>query len=186
MNNHTSQYVIGEIKNWKQYHPTKLFGVPNPLHDDISQLVIGMKNGNMTYIRYFAEALDAWLPGGVVICTAPSSNPAVEKNGIACVGQILAKRQNRVDGTHVLRRVTDVSNIPRKVRTFDTHFNSIQVQDPELIRDKPVIVLDDVVTREHTLHACGEHIRLAKAKILELRAVARTVYYRDYYKTRLS
>lgn len=173
---------LGAIESWGVYHPTRVCGVSNPLHDDISRMVIGMKNLNQAYIRFFAEQLDNWIPGGVIICTAPSSNPETVHNGISQVGRLLAARRDRVDGTHVLKRKTDTSGVPLAARTFKTHFDSIEVTDPGLVRGRAVVVLDDVTTREHTLRACGTHLMVAAAQEVMLRALVRTVFYRDYFK----
>jgi len=173
----TRQDLIGPIESWEQYHPKYVCRAPNPLHDDLSRMLLGMKEFNQAFIRYFADQLNGWLPGEVVICTAPSSNPAIHHNGISQVGQILACHYNRVDGTHVLRRCVDTRNVQRNTRTMRTHLNSIEVIDPNLIRDRTVVMLDDVTTHGHTLRACGGLLYEAGATRVLLRAVAKTVFY---------
>ena len=92
------------------------------------------------------------------------------------VNDVLKQFKCVKDGSHCLRRTNTVQKSTEGgIRTESTHRNSIKVDDSELVKDKTVIIIDDVWTSGSTLRACASLVEDAGASDTKMIAVGKTV-----------
>ena len=82
------------------------------------------------------------------------------------------------DATRALRRTKVVKKAAwGGPRSIDEHLNSISVKK-ELVKDKRIIVLDDVTTTGNSLQACQKLLHSAGATKVQKVVIAKTVFYK--------
>lgn len=80
------------------------------------------------------------------------------------------------DGSNVLYRKYEVpkSSISHEKRSYSRQYDSLGVRNKELIKDKNVLLIDDIYTSGASMHACKEKLLENGAKKVYLFAYART------------
>jgi Phosphoribosyl transferase domain len=149
-------------------------GQKNPKFDPFSGYILDVKKSYTTGLLYFAQRINPLVARDVVICCVPSHDATKTQSGIRTLAQRLAL-SNRVDATHCLVRA---STVPKAAhggkRSVQIHLDSIRVNDPELIRDKEILLLDDVTTTGSSLVACQKLLIDAGARRVKCLALGKT------------
>ena len=110
-------------------------------------------------IDYFVERLDEILAEGFPICMIPSSDPSKDTPGLRQVIGRLAQN-NQIDGSSLLTRheLIPASQSASYYKTdrenIHMHLESMKVAGSSLIRSRPVLLLDDIVTTGTSFMAC--------------------------------
>lgn len=138
------------------YHPYRIYGDKNPDFNDFSGSILNLKENKDIDTQIFFQKMNVGLySGNVVICVVPSSNSNKVDSGIKKLAQKFANFGDRIDGTSCLRRHTSVPKAAHGgSRDVETHLRSIEVTNNVIIRDREVILLDDVCTSGSSLTAC--------------------------------
>lgn len=156
-----------------EYHPWR--GGHNPRFDENSERILKLKESNEAAVIYYVVQLERMLLPDIAVAVVPGHQPGSKPSGVVLVAQALARTQ-RIDATACLVRHTPVAKLSRGGnRSLDTHRNSIRVDRPEIVRDRDVVLLDDVLTTGNSLVACAELLRGAGARSVQAIALARTV-----------
>lgn len=116
----------------------------------------------------------------VVICRIPRSKMHVQENHIYTICKDLCSQRDIIDGTKVLQRIADVDVAHLNgTRNMEKHLASIAVRNKELIRNKKVILVDDVITSGSTMYACKQLLLGAGARRVIGMAMGRSVDQRE-------
>ncbi|MCI3921343.1 phosphoribosyltransferase [Paenibacillus sp. TRM 82003] len=154
------------------YHP--YWGGNNPDFNNNSRLILDLKGNVDSGINHFFPILDKVLSKGVLVTIVPSHNPANREGGLKRLAVKLAQ-SGRHDGTSCLVRTRLISKLATGGnRSADVHVGSISVQNKFLIKDKQVVVLDDVTTSGNSLLACRSILLTAGAANVHCWAIGKT------------
>ena len=166
----------------------------NPNHDYDSQTLNFLKGGTVYDQRRrddFCDRINEWLSkylrsvieevGGassIVLLTVPGhqqdSKPKEFMLDTICA--VLRKPEFvDVKSGHLRRTKTVQKSTEGGIRTESTHRNSIKVDDSEFVKNKTVIIIDDVWTSGSTLRACASLVEDAGASDTKMIAVGKTV-----------
>lgn len=155
------------------YHPY-LKG-NNTEFDEYSRQILKLKDSYGWAIEAFYNRLDPILGHGFAIATVPSHTPNKRYSGVRMLAMRLA-RNNRVDATGCLIRHKEVEKLSGGgSRRIEVHLESIRVVQPDVIRGRPVLLLDDVYTTGNSLKACKKLLLEAGAAEVQCYALGKTV-----------
>ena len=160
------------------YVPQNYWPEEDCSRDDFVEFIRAIKSGDDDAIEWCVELIGQNLGGFDAVSVVPSGTPGNE-SGIKKVARKLAKftMNHKVDATLCLRRHTATSSYYEGGdRSVSTHLKSIELQSPELIRDKVVLLLDDVRTTGNSLQACKQILDKASPKSVVPLALAQTWY----------
>jgi predicted amidophosphoribosyltransferase len=145
--------------------------------DTFSKQILQLKKRNENAIGEFLNMLgSAALPEFDAIACVPTHRFDPQDSGVRELGQRLALRLGAIDATRCLFRTV---NVPKNAyganRRDYIHLESIVVRDSNLIADKNVLLLDDVLTTGSSMRACRWLLSEAGAQEVKPLALARTV-----------
>ena len=112
-----------------------------------------------------------------VICSIPSSNHRTRFNGIRLAAMEVARSLDYVDGTGCLVRSEDKPKSHFGGRSLGLNLATLAVDQPEYIRGKRVLLVDDITTSGHSLVAGEQKLLEAGATDVVKLALGETVYY---------
>jgi predicted amidophosphoribosyltransferase len=169
-NNQSSQIMcLGE------YHPYRIEGQKNPHFDQWSGRILALKRSEAPAIELFYRKLNPLLGTNFAIATVPSSNSEKVSSGIRKLAIRLAANQ-RIDATSCLVRHQSIDKLATGGRrSQDIHFDSIRVQNCQLVQGQEVLLLDDVSTSGNSLLACKALLMDAGAKSVQCLVLGQTV-----------
>jgi len=155
------------------YHPYRSGNNPN--FDSFSSDILKIKNLDPIAVKEVCLALDALYIVDIAIAVVPSHDPATRPSGIRTIAEFLCKDGKRGDATKCLVRHTKVNKAATGgSRQIQVHAGSIRVDNPELIKDKLILLLDDVTTTNNSLIACRDLLIKSGAKKVFPFALAQT------------
>jgi len=172
-----------DFKKWNEfiyyirdYFPTKRISsqIQQIEHDKIIRIKRDKRYALETQyellIRNFKKDAD------ITLCVIPSHNKGLQETSMRYLAKKLSKK-NITNGTSCLLRA---KTIPEKHLTNNRDINqeksSLKVQYPSLIKNKIIVVLDDIVTTGTSMLAAKELLEEAGAKRVYGLAIAKTVY----------
>lgn len=162
-----------------KYRPYRIDGNVNPDANSVTWLILDLKdvhsrNHDVALKKCFT-VLNPNIERGVVITVVPSHDPSKLVSGIRQLATELA-RHGRVDGTGCLLRYRKVDKKSGGgSRDANIDMTSIRVEQPHIIKGKPVLLMDDVTTTGNSLFACKELLMRAGALCVQRLALAKTV-----------
>jgi predicted amidophosphoribosyltransferase len=170
---------VNRIVYWREYPPYWLDPVnkiKNPDVTDDTFFIMDLKAKKQKQINQTVSFLDENSEGGIVVAVVPSHDPATRDSGIRRVAQQLALLE-RIDGTSCLLRHTQA---PKKSgggsRDKAIDLRTIRVVNPEIIKGRLVLLLDDVTSTGGSLEACKRLLQNAGAKNVQCLAIGKTVH----------
>jgi hypothetical protein len=157
------------------YHPYRAYGERNPAFDAWSGRILDLKEDDQRAITYFRRVVDPQLGEGFAVATVPPHDPARTSTGIRRLAQALCTGRDRLDATGCLARRTRIAKLAAGgLRDARQHLTTIEVQHPELIEARAVLLLDDVTTTGGSLAACEQLLLASGAAVVRLAALGRT------------
>jgi len=122
--------------------------------------------------KYFNE-LDQILAPNIGICVVPPHDPSKPESSIKKLAKKLASRNSRFDATSCLVKIKKTeeraSGGSRDQRLSD---DSIELKNKDLLRNKLILLLDDVSSTGNSLKSCKDKIEHAQPKKIELLVLA--------------
>ena len=168
------------IKYIDQYFPKSRY----ESQDDFSKNIIELKNKNNNYIDIFFHLLKGKIKKNpkTVICVVPSSKIAKRESGIRELAFKLKNYCQLTTGLQILHRGKDIpSKHERKsLVSYEEQYNSLYLIDINIIKDKNVLLLDDVVTSGNTLFACSNLLLENRAKQITCIVLGKTIESKKY------
>ena len=171
----------------RDYNPFWFQGIRNPAFRTATDgrlldLKENKDHGVANAARDFAEGLrPLGLSDGAILAVVPSQIAGASNGGspLARVAVLLASQDDRcIPMVDCLLRT---ATVPKKThggaRDVVVDLRSIAVTDPSALRDKIVVILDDVSTSGGTLYAARRLVERADARKVAAVAVGRTVRY---------
>jgi phosphoribosylpyrophosphate synthetase len=156
--------------------------------DEFSNMILGIKKDesridNKSEYHYFEEAISYFThklepvlsdKEGYVICVMPNHTVGINSSGMGIMAKQLCSSPV-VDGTDVLSRVF---KIPKKsiggIRDDQREIDSITVKNASIVKDRQVLLLDDVTTTGTSLRAGKYLIKRAGAALVAMFALGKT------------
>lgn len=125
--------------------------------DSFSQKIINVKDKTESAIESFVNQLCKYVTNNLVLCYLPSSNKENTNTGIKKVAKQLVIHKN-MDGTDCLiRHTTKEKNSQSGDRSIWQHLDTMMVKNDDLLKEKHILLLDDVTTTGNSLLA-GEKL----------------------------
>ena len=161
-----SAFFWQEFAYIRPYHPFWRFGEKNPLFDRNDGLILDLKQGNSDAItaaaKDFLRALDEWkLPVTAILAIVPGHKARslnVKEPMAKVVHELLKLRPGRY-AAHVdtlIRHRTVQKLAHGGDRDVNIHRTSIKVSNPGAVRNRILVVVDDVATTGNSFEACRE------------------------------
>ena len=148
----------------RYYHPKR--GGNNPSHGLADQELLWFKSGSEWYIKKAAgEYLDVLrefdIEGMATLVVVPghgerttNANSPVARVAVILAGMHPDRYQARIDA--LIRHTTIQKLSLGGSRSIELHLQSIQLSSEDGIRDRTVIILDDVATSGSSISACRQ------------------------------
>lgn len=120
--------------------------------------------------------IDTHILKKLVVCRVPRSEKNTE-NHIFNIAQRLCSELRLIDGTKCLIRFTSIQPAHNSgIRTSGRHLKSIVVNNPDIIKNSYILLLDDVITEGKAFEECKSLLLNAGAKEVTCIAMGRTTY----------
>jgi Phosphoribosyl transferase domain len=150
----------------------------NYYFNEFSQRILDLKNGDFNAIIYFKDLLLKLIEDeGIVIATVPPHTPG-KYSGIQELARCLVRdSKNYIDAIQCLERCKTVPQSSRNSvgRSEQTHLDSIEMNNSLLIKDKNVVLLDDVITTGSSTNACQKILFKMGAKEVKIICLGKTI-----------
>lgn len=165
------------------YHPCYFREEENPYFDEWSEKLLKLKHKEQKVVDFWDGQLEEHLNDEVfAIAVVPSSSSENKISGIHLVAQKIVQsgQLNRTDATSCLIRHQSIDKLALGgSRELANHTNSIEVINRHLIKNKNVLLLDDISTTGNSLLACKELLLKAGASKVKCVALGKTVTYKS-------
>lgn len=141
------------------YHP--YHGGQNPNWNAFSGKILDLKDGVKRGVDYFLPLFATGIyDSDYTIVIVPSSDPAKQQtHGTKLLIESFYKGyavENIQNGSDCLVRHTKVPKSATGDRSVEKHLRSINLTNNELIKDRVVLLVDDVTTTGNSLVACNQ------------------------------
>jgi len=165
----------GEIIFYLQYY----YPYSSSKFDWRSERILKFKDGDYASVRYYFDLLSRYLspllPEDCAFAVIPSSTAYKYDGGIYMLVSTLT-RNKFIDASRVLvRHKSKPKAHYGGDRSISSHLKTIVLQNTELIRNRIVILFDDVVTSGNSILACRELLMKAGAKSVVSFVLSRTI-----------
>lgn len=162
-----------EAINLGDYHPWKwhkIRGGTRDNYDKHSGLILDLKDNYESAIAHFMDILDKAIASGVSLTFVPSHDATKKTSGIRQLVRILAGRNARQDATDCIIRTKTVPKLSKGGgREIQVHLDSLKIINPEKVRGRAYLIIDDVTTTGNSLEACKRlFIEAGAAKVRAL------------------
>jgi predicted amidophosphoribosyltransferase len=135
-----------------------------------------LKKCNPSVIEDFTDCISSNLNDDFdCILVVPPHQMGEYNSGIKVLAQKLAYKKNLIDATSCLIRHRTINKLTtRGNRSLETHLQSIQVVNHEIVKDNKLLLIDDVSTTGNSLKACQEFLESKGAKSVKSFVLAKT------------
>lgn len=137
--------------------------------NDIS-IMINQLNSNDSGIsnnkaEMFSGIFNKIISDEIILCSVPSHDPNKTETGISRMIKILCNKNNRIDGTEILKRNQFIDKIALGGKsTSEIHEQSINVSNVDMIAEKEIILFDDIALTCNSINVCKRKLLDAGAK----------------------
>lgn len=166
--------ILGPYRPWN-YHKSNGGDVGNyPSH---SGKILDIKQGKVSGIEYFHTYLSPRLENYPIVISVPSHDPTKLSSGIVQLAVKLQAESGSVNASSCLVRHSKIVKLADGGdRSIDVHLASIRVEKSEIFENRPVLLMDDVMTTGNSLLACRRLLLEAGAANVKCLALGRTTY----------
>jgi hypoxanthine phosphoribosyltransferase len=159
------------------YHPQYIYYEDcyedNEYFNEYSNTILQLKKKEDHAINFFLQEFKRFLNNEeLAIATVPPHTSTNSSSGIRDVAKQLVKLYpNFSDAVFYLERFKDSNGN----RTRDNHLRTIKVNNSSVIKDKKVILIDDVLTTGSSIEACKKLLLDAGAKQVKVIVLGKTI-----------
>ncbi|ETJ18632.1 competence protein F DNA transformation protein comF [human gut metagenome] len=148
MNNFTYMF------NYNRYWLDKELKRKNFDMDYDSKSILKLECKDENSIEYFYDIIDSTLKYGVTICNVPSHSPESSGTGINLLAKKLANNK-RIDATECILRTKEIEKISiNRSLTVKEQIETLEVTNTQLIRNKYILLIDDIIKTGNSMKAC--------------------------------
>lgn len=167
-------YYLGE------YHSYWKNGLRNPEFDDLSNSILNYKKMYTNEIVSFSKKLDQIITNNdsLAILCVPSHEVGSKGPNYEVIRMVCHKR-GFIDASNCLVRKQNIIKLAQGGnRSVETHLNSIDLVNAQLLDNKDILLIDDVTTTGNSLRACEIIIKrnVKTVKSLNSFVFAKTVW----------
>ncbi|MDD3021224.1 MAG: phosphoribosyltransferase [Alphaproteobacteria bacterium] len=168
--NNSSIKKIGKYFPW---HPHKAMGGSSVNYDKYSKSILDFKEGKSGELNKFLDLINPLLGSNFLICVALSHVAYAAPGPLHKLSNLLPSLgSERIDASNTLIRFKTIDKLSRGgSRSLDTHMQSIKIYNPEIIRGKDILLIDDVTTSGNSLGACKTLLLAAGVKSVQCLAL---------------
>lgn len=136
--------------------------------------ILALNQGRKWAKTRIAERLLPMLKEDIAIVVVPSHSPFITEPPIRLLAKELSSTGNRIDATSCLVRHTKINRIVYGGDSNrELHFATIRLENPEQIKAKHVLLLDDIARTGQSLIACREMLLAMGANSVQAAALGR-------------
>ena len=164
--------AYGSYKPWSWH---KMEGGDRSNYPEFSGRILDLKEGNTHAVAYFRERVEPDLGNGFAVAVVPSHDPASPGLGLRALAAALTQNGGRIDASGCLVRTVKINKLALGGdRSINVHLGSIAVTNAALVKDRDVMLLDDVTRTGNSLFACRKLLLDAGARSVQCVALGRT------------
>ncbi|WP_295614134.1 phosphoribosyltransferase family protein [Chamaesiphon sp. GL140_3_metabinner_50] len=144
---------------------------------------MNLKNGDINAIIYFKNILSNLMEDEEIAIVTVPPHTAGESSGIQKLAKYLVRdSKNYIDAIRCLERFKTVPKSSQNLgsRNEHTHLDSIRMSNSSLVKDKNVILLDDIITTGSSTNACRKIIYEMGAKEVKIVCLGKTIRQVEY------
>ncbi len=148
----------------------------NPNFDEFSGLILDVKQQKPKGINYFTDQLRSILSNTeeYVICVIPTHEIGAAPSGIRAIAKKLCN-YSIIDGTDIIIRIKEMQKKSSGgSRNLKSEIESLLIRDEGIVKDKQILLLDDVTTSGTSLKAGKYILEKAGAKLVIMFALGQT------------
>lgn len=153
-----------------------------------NNMVIRFKGCNEEEIEYFYKKFESYFGKEfkdnnekIAIAVIPSHKRGYGISGVRTLAEMLVENYDLIDATKVLFRKKEIKKLAHGgSRDVSVHLNSIELVSSEIIKDKHVLLLDDVMTTQNSLDACRQILSGANPEVIMAFAMVKTFKNKDW------
>jgi hypothetical protein len=145
----------------------------NEYFNEYSNTIVELKKRKYHATNFFLKEFNRFLiDEDIVITTVPPRNSTSPFSGIRDLAkQLVNSYSNFADGVFCLERFQNSDDS----RTLDNHLRTIKVNNPSVIKDKKVILIDDVLTTGISVKVCKRLLIESGAKEVKITVLGKTM-----------
>ena len=147
-------------------------------HDNSYLVLRALKERDPTYIKFISERLNNILNDKeLTICRIPSSTSNTENGCDDVIRELAALNSNYKDGRRCINRnMTIPKGHLGGQRSVSLHLSSSEIRNHELLNNKEILLIDDIVTTGKSVEAFSKLIKhKTKPKSLTIFVFSKTV-----------
>lgn len=143
---------------------------------DASQRILNFKDGYEEAFDHYFHILNDALPSRGTVTCVPSHAPD-NRGAVSRLARKLGGQKDREDGSRCLIRHKEIEKLADGGNRDPTvHLHSVRVEKKDRIENKPVILIDDVVTTGGSMRACTHLLEDTDAEKVYCVSLSRTKY----------
>ncbi|WP_414550555.1 phosphoribosyltransferase [Anabaena sp. CCY 0017] len=148
--------------------------------NEYSNTILELKRQKEDSINFFIKEIRKFLSDeDISIATVPSGKSSNPSSGIRELAKQLVKSYSKfTDAVFCLERFKD-SNDDR-TRTIEKHLKTIKVANSSVIKNKKVILMDDVLTTGNSIQACKKMLLDSGTKEIKIIVLGKTIRNVEY------
>ncbi|GAX38096.1 phosphoribosyltransferase [Nodularia sp. NIES-3585] len=141
--------------------------------NEYSNTILELKDQKEDSINFFLKEIRNFLSDeDISIATVPSGKSINQSSGIRELAKQLVKSYSKfTDAVFCLERFEDSNGD----RTIEKHLKTIKVANSSVIKNKKVILMDDVLTTGTSIQACQKLLLEAGAKEIKVIVLGKTI-----------
>ena len=151
-------------------------------HDNSYLVLRALKKRDQAYIKFLSKRLNNILKDKeLTICRIPSSISNTENGCDDVIRELVSLNSNYKDGRKCINRNVTIPKIHiTGQRNIDQHLSSSEIKNHELLNNKDVLLIDDIVTTGKSVEAFSQLIKhRTKPKSLTIFVFSGTVKYEN-------
>lgn len=167
------------VKHLGQYTPWsthKSAGGTSANYDSYSKDILNFKDNHAVAIKKFTNLICPMLLNDFAICVVPSHNPNKTTGSLYSLAAAISDNIGCLNASNCLVRHTKIDKLANGgARATSIHLNSIRVNNKILIKNKKILLIDDVITSGNSMLACKTLLLQADAQKVWCLSLARTL-----------
>lgn len=143
------------------YHPYRRNGVRNPEFDEYGGHIMDLKEDKIEGKKFFASKLnDSLLDNTNLAILCVPSHEAYKIGANNEIVNVVCKHRGMTDASLCLVRHTTVEKLATGGRRdVEVHLNSIRLENPNILENRDILIVDDITTSGNSLKACEIIVR---------------------------